>query len=181
YTTYTEVEVNPLSIEQGSILLQKLGVKGKKAELEQVVKDWGGYALMLSLIAAYLKKRGGAVQRIREIPPPATDDSLGVRVQTILGYYDKNLKEAEREMLTVLSAFRLPIPLEKHSFRQAIFQGETGAPKILPRIRAVWLKPLIELFYKLRDRILKLYDRIFNRKLSESPRLDLKLQAPVNK
>ncbi|NER49769.1 MAG: trypsin-like serine protease, partial [Symploca sp. SIO1A3] len=45
YTTYTEREVNPLSIEQGSTLLKKLGVKGKKAELEQVVKDWGGYAL----------------------------------------------------------------------------------------------------------------------------------------
>ncbi|NER45337.1 MAG: hypothetical protein F6J92_01200 [Symploca sp. SIO1A3] len=135
---------------------------------------------MLSLIAAYLNKRGGAVQRIREIPPPATDDSLEVRVQTILDYYDKNLKKAEREMLTVLSAFRLPVPLNKHDFRRAIFQGETGAPKIHPRIRSVWLKPLIVLFYKLRDRLLKLCDRILKRKLSESPRLDSKLQAPVD-
>ncbi|NES25182.1 MAG: hypothetical protein F6K41_41345 [Symploca sp. SIO3E6] len=83
-------------------------------------------------------------------------------------------------MLTVLSAFRLPVLLEKHNFRQAIFQGETGAPKLPSRIRSVWLKPLIELFDKLRDRILRLYDRIFKRELSESPRLDHKLQAPVD-
>ncbi|NER20401.1 MAG: hypothetical protein F6J96_06705 [Symploca sp. SIO1C2] len=173
YTTYTEREVDPLSIEQGSTLLKKLGVKGKKAELEQVVKDWGGYALMLSLIAAYLNKRGGAVKRIRDIPPPATDDSLEVRVQTILNYYDKNLKDAEREMLTVLSAFRLPIPLEEDIFRRAIFKGETGTPWIPKPLRYDWLDRLVELFYKLCDRILK-------RKLSESPRLDSKLQAPVD-
>ncbi|NET61858.1 MAG: trypsin-like peptidase domain-containing protein [Symploca sp. SIO2E6] len=90
YTTYTEREVNPLTIQEGSSLLQQLGVKGTNAALEQVVKDWGGYALMLSLIAAYLNKRGGAVQRIREIPAPATDESLEDRVQTILEYYDAN-------------------------------------------------------------------------------------------
>ncbi|NES21886.1 MAG: hypothetical protein F6K41_23925 [Symploca sp. SIO3E6] len=173
YTTYTEREVNPLSIEQGSTLLKRLGVKGKNAELEQVVKDWGGYALMLSLIAAYLNKRGGAVKRIREIPPPATNESLEERVQTILGYYDKNLKEAEREMLTVLSAFRLPVPLEEDIFRRVIFEGGTGTPWIPKPLRYDWLDRLIELFYKL-------CDRIFKRELSESPRLDRKLQAPVN-
>jgi len=173
YTTYTEREVDPLSIEQGSTLLKKLGVKGKKAELEQVVKDWGGYALMLSLIAAYLNKRGGAVKRIREIPPPATNDSLEERVQTILGYYDKNLKDAEREMLTVLSAFRLPVPLEEDIFQRVIFEGKTGTPWIPKPLKYDWLDRLVELFYKLCDRILK-------RKLSKSPRLDPKLQAPVD-
>ncbi|NEP11514.1 MAG: serine protease [Symploca sp. SIO2C1] len=173
YTTYTEREVNPLSIQEGSTLLKKLGVKGKNAELEQVVKDWGGYALMLSLIAAYLNKRGGEVKRLRGIPAPATDESLEDRVQRILDYYDKNLKEAEREMLTVLSAFRLPVPLEEYTFRRAIFEGKTGAPGIPRPLRYDWIDRLFELIQKWCDRILK-------RNLSEYPRLDRKLQAPVD-
>ncbi|HXQ38602.1 MAG TPA: hypothetical protein VN843_31665, partial [Anaerolineales bacterium] len=49
YTTYNHRDVDRLSESDGVLLLDKLGVKGRKAQLSKIVSDWNGHALTLSL------------------------------------------------------------------------------------------------------------------------------------
>ena len=44
--------LNPID---GMELLRKLGVKGSDEQLNNIVKDWDGHALTLSLLGNYLK------------------------------------------------------------------------------------------------------------------------------
>jgi NACHT domain len=154
YPTYTECEVKPLSTQEGRTLLKKLGIKGSDRALGKVVNAWGGYALMLTLIAAYLKRRGGQVRYIREIPPPEVNEPLHERVQRVLHRYDENLTDAEREFLTVLGAFRLSIPLKNVTFKKAIFRGETGFPNLPPRSKSDGIDRFITKLQRLLDPIL---------------------------
>jgi len=110
YTTYTHQDVGHLSHIDGIALLRQLGVSGTDAALGKVVADWGGYALVLSLIGTYVvEKHGGNVANINEIPVPAEDDSRYERVYRILHSYDEHLTEAERAFLMLFSAFRRSI------------------------------------------------------------------------
>jgi tetratricopeptide (TPR) repeat protein len=171
--TYSEREVNPLNIREGFLLLKELGIKGSDKALQQVVKDWGGHALMLTLIGTYLQRRGGNVKRIREIPAPERKEPLHEQVQRIMNCYNEKLTSAERETITIISAFRLPVTLRDHTFYKAIFEGKTGAPKIPQKRNFTWIDWLIE--------SIQLYlDRIFHRRLSESSRLNRKLQSSVD-
>jgi len=107
YVTYRHVDVLPLKLSSGCQLLRNLGVLGTEAALEQVVRDWAGHALTLSLLAAYLVKRhGGDIRRISQIPPPNTGLPREEMVRRVLHEYDQCLSEGERAFLTRFSVFR---------------------------------------------------------------------------
>jgi tetratricopeptide (TPR) repeat protein len=111
YRTYTHREVDHLSENEGVELLQKLGVKGNEPELRQVVRQWGGYALVLSLLGSYLVDHcnGDIWQLPTDLVPTATEAKYD-RVSRVLRRYNEVLKAEERELLKNFSAFRLPVP-----------------------------------------------------------------------
>jgi len=110
YTTYTHRDVERLSEEDGRALLRRLGVKGSDDELNQVVSDWDGHALTLSILAAYLAEQyQGDIHHLADIPVPTADEPRYERVHRVLRHYDEHLTEEEREFLKLFSVFRLPV------------------------------------------------------------------------
>jgi tetratricopeptide (TPR) repeat protein len=109
-TTFVHRDVERLTDVEGCELLQKLGVRGEAAALRQVVRDWDGYALVLSLLGTYLVERfAGDVGAIGEIAVPLSREAKYDRVRRVLRRYDEHLSEAEREVMECFSAFRLPV------------------------------------------------------------------------
>jgi tetratricopeptide (TPR) repeat protein len=110
YTTYTHRDVDRLSEADGVALLEKLGVTGSKEKLENVVHDWDGHALTLSILAAYLAERySGDITHLADIPIPTANEPRYERVHRVLRRYDEHLDESEREFLKLFSAFRTPV------------------------------------------------------------------------
>jgi tetratricopeptide (TPR) repeat protein len=111
YTSYTHRDVERLSEEDGRTLLRRLGVQGSDTELNQVVSDWDGHALTLSILAAYLVDRyDGDIKHRADIPVPTADEPRYERVRRVLRRYDENLSTFERDFLIIFSAFRTPVP-----------------------------------------------------------------------
>ena len=109
-TTFVHRDVERLTEVEGCELLQKLGVQGDVAALRQVVRDWDGYALVLSLLGTYLVERfAGDVGAIAEIAVPLAREARYDRVRRVLRRYDEHLSEAEWEVMECFSAFRLPV------------------------------------------------------------------------
>lgn len=124
YTTYSHRDVTCLSVTDGRDLLRKLGVSGSDEALNQVVADWDGHALTLSLLGAYLAGlHGGNVAYIHEIPTPTLNEPRYERVHRVLRHYDEHLTDAERALLMLFSAFRTPI---EESAIQSVFRKATA-------------------------------------------------------
>ncbi len=124
YTSYRHRDVIQLSPRDGRSLLRTIGVKGDDDTLEQVVAQWGGHALTLSLLGTYLAEQcEGDVRKISAIPPPTADEPCYDRVNRVLQRYDRHLDDAERAFLMIFSLFRLPV--EKTAFDSMFrFQGK---------------------------------------------------------
>ncbi|BAB77828.1 alr0304 [Nostoc sp. PCC 7120 = FACHB-418] len=111
FTTYTHRDVDRLTVYEGRELLKKFGVKGTHDQLNRVVQQWDGYALVLSLLGSYLVDNyGGKIEHIVGIPAPTADEPRYERVRRVLRRYDENLTLAEKELMKWFSAFRLPVP-----------------------------------------------------------------------
>ena len=110
YVTYRHIEIQSLRLDAGRRLLRKLGVIGSDAALEQVVRDWDGHALTLSLLGSYLVKRyNGDVRRISAIPAPDPSLPRDEFVRRVLREYNECLLDEEREFLVQFSIFRTPV------------------------------------------------------------------------
>lgn len=122
YTSYTHRDVGPVSAQDGRALLRELGVTGPNADLDQLVAQWGGHALTLSLLGSYLQWRHeGDVAFANEFDPlsdetPAVADATAsiarmryAHVHRVLRRYDEHLTAAERAFMTLFSAFRTPV------------------------------------------------------------------------
>ena len=163
-STYTQYDVDHLSIFEGRELLQKLGVKGSDQEINHIVQSWEGYALVLNLIGSLLvEKFEGDIRRIDEIASPILPNSTMThygQVSRVLRRYDEHLSELEKTILIAISAYRLPVlKLEigtAFSGSQAIVEQlskyrilrdntQEGFYTIHPLIRKHYLKLLSEL------------------------------------
>ncbi len=147
YTSYSPRPVDHLSIDDGRALLRKLSVNGSDEQLNQLVKDWDGHALTLSLLAGLLVDQfGGDIQHIPDLPAPTADEPRYERVQRVLRRYDENLGEAEHAFLKLFSVFRLPV--DEKSFSK-VFRKKWGENAIN--------EPLVSLsepeFYRLIGRL----------------------------
>jgi tetratricopeptide (TPR) repeat protein len=174
FTTYTHRDVQRLSAEEGRALLRKVGVEGSDVELDRVVADWDGYALVLSLLGAYLVDvHDGAIHRIRDIPSPTASEPRYDRVQRVLRRYDEHLTKAETEFLTVFSAFRLAVP---QSLFTSVFQGVV--PGKLPR-RKQTTSSVNSLLRQIQRLLQQLVDRLFPSQRRAADRLKRQLNAPL--
>jgi hypothetical protein len=124
YESYTHRDVGAVSPADGRALLRALGVKGTDAQLDQLVAQWDGHALTLSLVGTYLKwQHGGDVGFANDFDPVEADtgelrgapDEMRQRyghVHRVLRRYDEHLSDAERELLRRFSAFRTPVGVD---------------------------------------------------------------------
>jgi hypothetical protein len=108
---YEPVDVDRLTAADGRELLRRLRVHGPDAALEAIVERFGGHALTLTLVGAYLAEvYNGKVERVDQLSVPAAgqeDRHAGVRA--VLERYDQHLTSLERAFLRVLSTFRRPV------------------------------------------------------------------------
>ncbi len=110
YTTYIPRDVSRLSKEEGCELLQHLGIKGDRESLENIVEAWGGHALTLNLLGAYLLDHcDGEAAQLNNIPAPTQQESYYDKVFHILRTYDNILNDSEKAFLQIFSAFRKPV------------------------------------------------------------------------
>ena len=115
YTTYTHHDVDRLSLAEGRDLLRRLGARGPNEKMGKVVEDWGGHALMLSLLGAYVvnQHKGDLASWHKHVKAtgdiPLLDEPHYELVHRLLHRYDVHLSEIERTFLMLLSAFRTPI------------------------------------------------------------------------
>jgi tetratricopeptide (TPR) repeat protein len=110
---FTSFELRPLDrLDEvdGIALLRNFGVtKGGRQTLIDLVHQWDGHALTLSLVGSYIKTAlGGDASRSEDIKP-ARHDSQYDKVERVLARYDKNIGISERSFLRVLSSFRGPV------------------------------------------------------------------------
>jgi len=132
HNSYTEYDVGRLTAVEGRDLLRKLGVKGTDYALDQVVADWDGHALTLTLLAAFLIEHyEGAVAHINVIPLPTADEPRYQRVTCILQHYDRYMDDAERDFLMICSVFRRP--MEQAAVDQ-IFRNKKDADSLTAAI-----------------------------------------------
>jgi tetratricopeptide (TPR) repeat protein len=170
-TTFVHRDVERLTDGEGCELLQKLGVRGEAAALTKVVRDWDGYALVLSLLGTYLVERfAGDVAKIEEIEAPLAREARYDRVRRVLRRYDEHLSEAEREVMECFSAFRLPV-------KEAVLVDLGGSSGILDqlvkyrmlrydkRLQHYTTHPLIRAHYleRLKEKSIKVVQALHNR------------------
>ena len=142
-TTYTHRDVERLRFDEGRDLLRKLGVEGTDKQLEKVVQEWDGYALVLSLLGSYLVDRfEGKIEHLKDIPAPTADEPKYDRVRRVLHRYDEHLTEKERDFLEIFSAFRLPVPesalepvFENKFSQESLESSSSKPPSLWQRIR----------------------------------------------
>ncbi|NEO84534.1 MAG: hypothetical protein F6J87_09810 [Spirulina sp. SIO3F2] len=145
YKTNVERYVERLSDADGQKLLKKIGVRGTDDQLQRVVHEWDGYAIVLRLLGSYsVDICKGDVKSILNVPPPNDDEGHYERVQRVVAEYDKHLSVAEQEFLLIFSAFRIPVA---PSAFVPVFWGRDPA-WIPPRKRQPvgWERRLIKLF-----------------------------------
>lgn len=123
YTSYTHRDVGPVSVQDGRALLRELGVTGADAALDQLVRQWDGHALTLSLLGSYLHWRHKGdiafanqfdvvgAQHAATLPEDAPDEARQRygHVHRVLRRYDEHLTAAQRAFMTLFSAFRTPV------------------------------------------------------------------------
>lgn len=195
YITHSKYDVERLPVEDGKELLIKLGVQGSDQKLRNLVEQWGGHALTLSLIGTYLREHyAGDMKHLSELPSPsdpyAYQEYRENRVYRILRRYDEHLTDAERRFMQILSTFRLPVP--QLALSKPVFQVKPELPEKLvdnrilqynqhkgeytahPLIRAYYSGELEEnpvQFRKVHQSIADYY-RLMERDLSDKPTLD---------
>jgi tetratricopeptide (TPR) repeat protein len=105
--THKRRDVTRLNLGEGRSLLQKLGVNGPNRALDQVVSNWDGHALTLTLLGTYLVEHyQGDVAYINDIPSPAADEPHYQRVHRVLRQYDQSLSNLEQAALMLISLLR---------------------------------------------------------------------------
>jgi hypothetical protein len=87
---YEKIDLNVLNEKQSADLLETLGVRGSREDLEKAGSDMGGHALSLLLLGRLLADRfNGDVQRRDRLPNLFEDEKHGGHALRILQYYDK--------------------------------------------------------------------------------------------
>lgn len=110
YVTYENYNVDRLSNNEGQELLEKLGVKGTKSQLEELVERWDGHALTLSLLGKYLVEfHQGNLDYADYFDPSLDQDNRSTRISKMLQQYDEILTSEQQEFMMQFSAFRYPV------------------------------------------------------------------------
>jgi tetratricopeptide (TPR) repeat protein len=103
-TTYRKQNIEGLSIEDGRLLFERMGVVGDQKEIDKVIKQCEGHALILTLLAKYLVEDfEGDIREAEKIPI----SGLGPedKVRQILNWYAEQLSEEQLSFMKIFSLF----------------------------------------------------------------------------
>ncbi len=112
--SYQEKHLEDLTVEAGRMLLKRHGVKGSNTNLETAVREYGGHALALTLLANYVVKAFEEDIRKRDrIPALGTEPSRGKHAQRVMKAYEVFLKDHPGlNVLYVLGLFDRPVGMQ---------------------------------------------------------------------
>jgi tetratricopeptide (TPR) repeat protein len=106
-TTYQNIEIDRLELEDARALFEKVGVKGDQKEKDKVIEEYKGHALSLTLLSGYLVQDfGGNIEKANQIPKFHSDKEAGGKAHRILLWYDKQLTLEQRSFMKIFSLFR---------------------------------------------------------------------------
>lgn len=108
--TYLSVSLDNLSMRAGSELLRTLGVTGPCEELKEVVKEYRGHALALTLLGRYLSVvYNGIVGKHDQIPALYYEEQQGGHARRIMESYENWLQgSSELAILYLMGLFDRP-------------------------------------------------------------------------
>jgi hypothetical protein len=105
-----------LSREDGVALLAKLNIRGEQQLLETYVDRLYGHPLALRVLASTVKRCCFGDLTQFEGDPILTaagdDDPLTQKLQHLLGFYERQLKNGQRELLGIISLFKRPVEIK---------------------------------------------------------------------
>ena len=109
-TTAPVVPLDELSDDDGTLLLQALGVTGSRDELRAAVREFGGHALALTLLGNYLGDVcGGDVARRGEVSLLEQDAQQGGHARRVMESYENWLGDgSELAILRIIGLFDRP-------------------------------------------------------------------------
>jgi Trypsin-like peptidase domain len=107
---FEQIQLSPLSAEDGTDLLRANGISGEEAVLEQLVADWGGNPQALTAVAIYLKTRCNGIAR-RTVDPLKLAEGVSFRgrMQAVENAIQERRTPAEQAALGVLALARSAI------------------------------------------------------------------------
>jgi nucleoside phosphorylase/tetratricopeptide (TPR) repeat protein len=106
-TKYENIELEGLSVEDARQLFIKVGVKGEQKDIDNVIKEYMGHALSLTLLSnALVEYFKGDIKKAGEVPPIALKDDVGGKAHRILQWYDSKLRPEQRQFMVIFSLFR---------------------------------------------------------------------------
>jgi tetratricopeptide (TPR) repeat protein len=123
YTTHVRREVGPLPISDGIELLRQSGVSADDGSLRQIVEQWTGHPLALTLTARLMAPPERLDASGEHVLPSTDLSSTDDRnIADILGRYDALLDSSERYVMMALSSLRSAVHAAfiERLFRQAM-------------------------------------------------------------
>jgi hypothetical protein len=116
--SYKPLDVPGFGLKDAITLFKRFHISAKRHEVESVWHLFEGHALSLRLLTTFLQEYyDGNIHAIQEIPPltsPEIDEyglneREGGKARRILLWYDRNLTEAQRVFMKILSIFAKPV------------------------------------------------------------------------
>ena len=109
-STVKQIDLENLSEPACFQLLKKLGVNGKKDELEQAAREFGGHALALNLLGRFLSVvHDGDVRKRDLIADLTEEDKHGGHARRVMASYDNWLRcSPEGDILHLMGLFDRP-------------------------------------------------------------------------
>ncbi len=121
-TSYQAKDVESLSIEDGRLLFEKIGVDGDKNDIDAVIEEYKAHALSLTLLAKYLVEDfKGDITKTKSIPPFHSDKEAGGKAHRILLWYARQLSREQLAFMKIFSLFRTAV--NQRDF-EGVFRGE---------------------------------------------------------
>ena len=109
-STAPHIQLEKLSPNAGSQLLQSLKVTGTEEELRKATDEFGGHALALTLLGNYLTSAyNGDIRERNKIPAIMEEESKGGHAKRVMRSYEKMFEgKPELDILHILGLFDRP-------------------------------------------------------------------------
>ena len=112
---FHQLDLVRLSKEDGVALLKKLNIYGDENLLETYVEKLNGHPLALRVLASAVKRScHGDISlcQSEQILFEGSEGRLYEKLQHLLSFYEKQLKDGQRELLGIISLFKRPVETE---------------------------------------------------------------------
>jgi len=113
---FHHLDLERLSQEDGVSLLKKLDVRGDQTLIEQYVEALYGHPLALRVLVSTVKRccfgdlgqfKGDSV-----LTAAGGQDRLSQKLKHLLGFYERQLKNGQKELLGIISLFKRPVQIK---------------------------------------------------------------------